>query len=150
MPGLGAAYNRQYAKAVVHFTVLVSLIVIAQRELWIFWLAATAFYTFTILDSYGSARAILREHQAGPEPIEEEAEKLNAPVWGGIIVLLGVVLLLNNLGVIRFNTLEKFWPLILIGSGIYLILDYLVKPQKTRGTVVRTNQVEGDDVNDGG
>jgi predicted membrane protein len=43
--------------------------------------------------------------------------------WGGVILFVGVVLLLDHLGVISAQGLWRFWPMILILAGIVNLLD---------------------------
>lgn len=43
--------------------------------------------------------------------------------WGGVILFVGVVLLLDHLGVISAEGLWRFWPMILVLAGIVNILD---------------------------
>lgn len=43
--------------------------------------------------------------------------------WGGVILFIGVVLLLDHLGVISAEGLWRFWPMILVVAGIVNILD---------------------------
>ena len=38
-----------------------------------------------------------------------------------VLIGLGVVFLLNNLGVLRFSIIFKFWPIALIAFGVYLL-----------------------------
>lgn len=44
-----------------------------------------------------------------------------AVVWGGLVGGAGVILLLDNLGLFRFNW-GVFWPVILIGWGLMMLL----------------------------
>jgi hypothetical protein len=43
--------------------------------------------------------------------------------WGGVILFVGVVLLLDHLGVISAAGLWRFWPMILVLAGLVNILD---------------------------
>jgi predicted membrane protein len=43
--------------------------------------------------------------------------------WGGVILFVGVVLLLDHLGLISAAGLWRFWPMILVLAGIVNILD---------------------------
>jgi hypothetical protein len=45
--------------------------------------------------------------------------------WGALIILVGVLLLLSNLGVFDFNVWNLFWPLTLIAVGLWLLLGIL-------------------------
>jgi phage shock protein C len=53
-------------------------------------------------------------------------------IWGGMLVLVGILLLINNLGLLPFRleviwrTVNAiFWPLVLIGLGVLLV--YLLR-----------------------
>lgn len=122
IPGIGAVYNRDYIKGVVHFSIFAGLIVIAEGVGFIFGLAAFAFYIFTIIDAYRSAEHINRMRLHTPEAQNGPSE-INFPLWGGILVLMGVLFLLDSLGAIRLQSIVAFWPLIFIGIGLYLILQ---------------------------
>jgi predicted membrane protein len=43
--------------------------------------------------------------------------------WGGVILFIGVVLLLDHMGVISAAGLWRFWPMILVLAGIVNLLD---------------------------
>jgi hypothetical protein len=42
------------------------------------------------------------------------------PAGAIILIALGVLLLLDNLGVLSFRWLGEFWPIVLIALGIWL------------------------------
>ncbi len=42
--------------------------------------------------------------------------------WGILIMVMGIVLLLQNMGLTRFIDWGKFWPLLLIGAGLALVI----------------------------
>lgn len=119
VPGIGAVCNREYEKAVVHFSVFAGLAYMGG-EVGIFGLAAFCFYVFTIIDAYRSADAIARR---GSQP-QPQNEQINLPVWGGLLVLMGVIFLLDNLGAISLRAAVRFWPLLLIFLGLYLVAGY--------------------------
>ncbi|GAB4241091.1 MAG: hypothetical protein Kow00109_16350 [Acidobacteriota bacterium] len=119
IPGIGAVYNGEYTKAVVHFAVFAGLVVLAESE-GIFGMAAASFYIFMIIDAYRSAEAA--EWRRSTQGAGEAA--MNFPIWGGVLILMGVVLLLDNLGAISLRAAARFWPLILVALGVYLLLQY--------------------------
>jgi hypothetical protein len=121
IPGIGAVYNREYIKAVVHLSVFAGLVIIAE-SVGIFGLLAFSFYVYTIFDSYRSAEIIARR---SPNEINQDQEEINLPFWGGIILLMGILFLLDNLGAISLRTAFRFWPMILIALGGYLIVKYV-------------------------
>lgn len=48
--------------------------------------------------------------------------RIGFPVAPVLLIASGVVFLLNNLGVLRFSQLFRWWPLLLIGLGVYMLL----------------------------
>ena len=70
VPGLGAVYNGQYVKAVIHFSVFASLVILGG-EIGIFVVGAISFYIFMLVDAYRSAQVIVRRWVAHPEIMEE-------------------------------------------------------------------------------
>lgn len=43
-------------------------------------------------------------------------------VWGGVLLLLGTALLLDNLEVVELGSVWKYWPFILVAIGIGKLL----------------------------
>ena len=127
IPGVGAIYNGQYAKGLVHaviFGVLISILNASPEGLqvifgillpvWVFYMAFEAYHT-------------ARKRVAG-EPVDEYSSIIsmgggagNAPVAGVVLVALGVVLLLHTLHIFDFEYLARYWPVLLIAAGVYLL-----------------------------
>ena len=126
IPGIGAVYNRQYTKAIAHIGIYAALWMIADAVDGIFVLATIAFWIFTIIDAYRSAQDILRRQVANPELIAgERDDEVKLPVWGIVLVAMGLIFFMNNLGFLNLRTfLRLAWPLLFIGAGAYLILYY--------------------------
>ena len=55
------------------------------------------------------------------------------PVGPVVMIGLGVIFLLNNLGLLRFSQVFKFWPVALIALGVYLLLDRSRRPSQEAG-----------------
>ncbi len=129
IPGVGAIYNGQYGKGVLHVVVLGLLISIlnsnAAGELEVligfmipFW------FLYMALEAYHTAKKRL----AG-EPVDEFSGLLQAsrgpgrvPVGPLLLIFLGVVFLLNTMGRLPLARILRYWPVLLIGAGIYLLL----------------------------
>ena len=124
IPGVGAIYNGQVVKAIVQVLIFGSLIGLSDRARspmdTIFGLGAAAFYFYMVIDSYQTAR----RKQLG-QPAEEWLgigdANLNAPTGAIVLILLGVLFLLDNLGVPIFADSGRFWPLLLIPVGVWLL-----------------------------
>ncbi len=133
IPGIGAVYNRQYSKAVVHFATFAGLILLADYGPEIFVLAVISFYVYTIVDAYRSAQYLLARRIQDPAFAESGDEEMRLPVWGGLLVLLGVLFFLSNLGVLSLREVTDVgWPLLFVAAGIYLILSYYLRPAEKR------------------
>jgi hypothetical protein len=129
--GVGAVYTGQYAKGLAHlatFALLVAGISASDsghsEALGIICgLGISFFYVYQIIDAVRSARAL----QAGlpaPDPYGLAAtfgggakiETSKIPMGAIVLILLGVLFLLNTMGLTEFG-LGRFWPLLLIALG---------------------------------
>ncbi|HVO57259.1 MAG TPA: DUF5668 domain-containing protein [Dongiaceae bacterium] len=121
-PGLGAIYNRQYNKGLIHIAIFASIILGLASDidgglksmLGIF-LAGFIFYT--AFEARQTANA-MNAGQQPPDPLESWSKE--RPVGPIILIGLGALFLLGNFHLFDFIHLGQFWPLILIGVGIYL------------------------------
>ena len=124
IPGVGAIYNGQIVKAMVQVLIFGSLIALSNRVHGpfdtIFGLGAAAFYFYMVIDSYQTAR----RKQLG-QPVEEWLGlgefKINAPVGEALLIGLGALFLLDNFGIPVFESISRFWPVILILIGLLMI-----------------------------
>jgi 4-hydroxybenzoate polyprenyltransferase len=119
-PGVGQVYNGQFAKAVFMLAALVgSIYGVVEVGPFPFAFCIPFAYFFNLIDAYRSA-VIINERAAGGVPLPEE-EGMESPLWGASLLLMGLVLLLNNLGWLRLAALARYWPVLLIvGGGILL------------------------------
>ncbi|MBI3932844.1 MAG: hypothetical protein HY317_05465 [Acidobacteria bacterium] len=119
-PGIGQVYNGQPAKALVFFFGLVgSIYATAEIGPFPFAFLIPFLYLYNILDAYRSAD-VLNARAAGGAAVAEE-DALESPAWGGGLVLLGLLLLLNNLGYLNLAALRDYWPVLLIVTGGVLL-----------------------------
>jgi hypothetical protein len=119
-PGVGQVYNGQFAKALFMFAAFVgSIYGAAEVGPFPFAFCIPFAYFFNLVDAYRSA-VIINERTLGgtPPPAEEGME---SPLWGASLLVMGLVLLLNNLGWLRLAALGRYWPVVLIvGGGVLL------------------------------
>ncbi len=128
IPGVGAIYNGQYAKGLVHFVVFGLIVSILNRHdvqgweplfgmmipVWIFYMAFEAYHTAQKrrdgerVDEFSSLIAM----NQGPGTF---------PVGGVILIVLGVLLLLDTTGVLSLDRLLRYWPAGLILLGVYML-----------------------------
>ena len=128
IPGVGAIYNAQYAKGLIHVVIFGLLISIANADSVgdmqrLFGMLAPAWVFYMAFEAYHTAK-----NRAEGRPTEEFSSVIpvhpGRPPIGPIVMIgLGIFFLLNNLGLIRFSLLFKFWPLALIGMGVYMLFE---------------------------
>jgi hypothetical protein len=128
IPGVGAIYNGQYAKGILHVVVFGGIISAlgsgaanGAEPLFGMLIALMGFYM--PIEAFRTARAMERG-----EPVDEFSGLLppghstgRSPAAGVVLIALGVIFLLQSLGFLRLNDLVRFWPLSLIAMGIYLL-----------------------------
>jgi TM2 domain-containing membrane protein YozV len=124
IPGVGAIYNGQVIKAMVQVLIFGSLIAVADRVGepmdTIFRLGAAAFYFYMVIDSYQTARA-KQLGQPAPEWFGLGDIKMNAPIGAALLIGLGALFLLDNLGIPVFHHIGRYWPVLLIVIGVILL-----------------------------
>lgn len=88
---------------------------------------ACTLYFWNLFDAYWTAQRINRSELPTPPPWPEEQrwESVTAPAWGVLLILVGAVFLLNNLGV-TWMTLDRAWPAVLMGLGIWLLVVFAI------------------------
>ena len=119
-PGIGQIYNGQPAKAFVFFFAWAfSIYGSAEISAMPFSLLIPFVYFYNLVDAYRSA-ASLNAQAVGAEPLPEDIS-FESPAWGGALILLGLLLLLNNLGLLHLAALVRFWPLLLIVAGVVFL-----------------------------
>ncbi|MEJ2006751.1 MAG: DUF5668 domain-containing protein [Acidobacteriota bacterium] len=124
IPGVGAIYNGQIVKAMVQVLLFGSLIALSNRLGGafgpIFGLGAAAFYFYMVIDSYQTAKA-KELGQPAAEWFGLSDMKMDAPIGAGLLIALGLLFLLDNLGIHVFSQIGKFWPVLLIAIGLVLL-----------------------------
>ena len=119
-PGLGQIYNGQINKAFAFFGgFVVSLFGAINIDPMPFALFIPFVVLFGLVDAARSAAAINNRFLGGKA--EPEDESLNSPVWGGVLVAGGLLLLLHNLGWLDIEWFKRYWPVLLIVAGLVFI-----------------------------
>jgi hypothetical protein len=124
VPGLGAVYNGQNIKALVHFAVIVGLWQTADiLHLMLFGMAGFFFYIYSIYDAHRSAQRLrMGEDLSGEDERLKQLLRENTHIWGSVLVGMGLLSALS-LFVSRWY-LYRLWPILLIGVGLYLLREY--------------------------
>ena len=127
LPGMGAVYNRQNIKAVVHFVAIIGLLQLTHVRVLsaVFALGAVLFYIYSIIDAYRTAQLIAAGES--PEADEERFKQTlvkRAPVVGVVLIVAGLLLVLQLVRPLSFITYARLLPVALIIFGGYLLTRY--------------------------
>ena len=133
LPGLGAAYNRQNFKAVAHFVGVVGLFQLTRIHALsgLFGLAGFAFYVYSIIDAYRTARRI--GEGESPEADEMRFKRQlakRAPLLGVTLIIAGLLLVIQILRPLSFITPARLIPVALIILGGYLLTNYFKRSRE--------------------
>jgi len=138
VPGLGAAYNGQTAKAIVHFAIFASFFQMAvlTQGMHFFVLGVLGSWLFAAVDACRTAQLM----RAGLSPDTEEdviARRLygNPVAWGVTLIIIGTVFLLHTLLNIQLPV-RQVLPVALVLLGAYMLFDYL-KRRRTSDRLIR-------------
>lgn len=137
IPGVGAIYNGQYAKGIVHVIVLGLLISILNAgaaggfepligfliPLWFFYMAFEAYHT-----ADKRQRGLPVDEFSSVFPMQ--ARRTRLPLGPVLLILVGVFFLLNTLEIVRLYQLVRWWPLFLIFLGAYLLYARTSRPSE--------------------
>jgi len=134
-PGLGAAYNGQTSKALVHFTIFAGFFQMATVTdgTLFFVLGGIGTWLFAAVDAVRTAQLI----RAGLAPDAENdaiARRLygNPLAWAVTMMTLGTIFLLHTIFGVRLPVRE-FMPVLLVLLGAYMLFDY-VRERRRRGS----------------
>ncbi len=131
IPGVGAIYNAQYVKGLIHVIVLGVLISIVSSGdaaggleplfgmmigVWVFYMAFEAYHT-------------AKKRQLG-QPVDEFSSLVSLRgqpsqflVAPAVLIAVGLLFLLNNMEIIRFSQIIRYWPIALIALGAYMLYE---------------------------
>src|SRR5215471_4331857 len=132
VPGLGAAYNGQTSKAIVHFAIFASFfqMAVVTDGMTFFVLGVIGTWLFAAVDACRTAQLL----RAGLTPDAEEdviARRLygNPIAWGVTLVALGLAFLSHTLLGVQFPV-RRTLPVALVILGSYMLFDYLKRRRR--------------------
>jgi len=131
IPGVGAIYNGQYAKGLIHavvFGIFISLLdshrfsgnleplLAILLSTWIFYMAFEAFHTAKIKQAGGRPSEV-----SGLMEFDHASGRF--PVGAVVLIGLGGILLLDTTNLVSIDRLLHLWPLGLILIGVYMLYE---------------------------
>ena len=130
IPGVGAIYNGQYLKGLVHaviFGLIISILNSADGSAGEPFLAMVmvGFIFYMPFEAYHTAK----RRQMGL-PVDEwssltgnrRVANRRLPAGPIVLIALGVMFLLDTLHLLDFRQISRYWPVLLIVVGIYMLM----------------------------
>jgi len=130
IPGLGAVYNGEYIKGLVHVAIFGGIIAALNTQMpegyeAFLGIVLSCFYLYMPIDAYRTARSRLAN---GPDAIETgDPGPVHKPTGAIVMIVIGVLFLLGNLGWLDREWIGKGWPIVLIALGIWMLWERLGK-----------------------
>jgi hypothetical protein len=128
IPGVGAIYNGQYAKGLVHVVIVGLIISVLSNDAArgfepLVGLMLAAFFFYMAFEAYHTARrrqlGLVVDEFSSLFPMRGGAHKF--PVAPILLIVLGVIFLLNNLDLFEMERVIRYWPVLLIALGAYML-----------------------------
>ncbi|HYK62764.1 MAG TPA: DUF5668 domain-containing protein [Bryobacteraceae bacterium] len=128
IPGVGAIYNGQYVKGLIHVVIIGLMISLLSNNSVagfepLVALLLSAFWIYMPFEAYHTAK-----HRRSGQPVDEVSSLIQVSPSGSkfpaapiILIALGTLLLLDNLGLLELRRALRYWPALLIAAGIYLL-----------------------------
>ncbi len=125
IPGLGAVYNGEYIKALVHVLIFGGIIALLSTDLpdaydVFLGIALGCFYCYMPIEAYRTARA---RQLGAPQPGDLAYGQRRRPLGAIALIILGILFLLANFGLLRTEWLTRGWPIGLIAIGVWILAD---------------------------
>jgi TM2 domain-containing membrane protein YozV len=129
LPGMGAFYNEQYGKGMIHLAIFLVLFISgvdgamsggAEAALWI---CVAGLWVYMPVDAYRTAKA----RQAG-ETVSDplDAYTKERPIGPILLIGAGLLLLLHNFDWFPWYRVSQFfWPAVLIAAGVLMMRNRL-------------------------
>jgi hypothetical protein len=140
IPGLGAVYNGEYVKALIHVLIFGGLIAAQSNEVSgsahaFLGVLLGCFYLYMPIEAYHTAKTRLESRGVGVPPAPSASEESggmfanhrHTPSGAIILIALGVFLLFANLGWLQWDWFSKAWPAALIVLGAWMLAERLRK-----------------------
>ncbi|HLX45588.1 MAG TPA: DUF5668 domain-containing protein [Bryobacteraceae bacterium] len=128
IPGVGAIYNGQYAKGLVHVIIIGLMISILDNNAAhglepLMGLLLAGFWMYMAFEAFHTAKkrqqGVAVDEFSSLIPMRGGASRF--PVAPVVLIALGVIFLLDNLDILDLRRMLRYWPVGLIALGAYML-----------------------------
>ena len=140
IPGVGAIYNGQYVKGLIHVVIFGLLVAVLNNgengdleplfgmmtAVWFFYMAFEAYHT-------AKKRLLGLPVDEFSSLFPRRGEPARFPVAPIFLIADGLLFLLNNLEILRFSQIIRYWPIALIALGVYMLYERLIASERRGG-----------------
>jgi LiaI-LiaF-like transmembrane region/B-box zinc finger len=143
IPGVGAIYNGQYAKGLVHAVIFGLMISILDSQAIhglepLFAILLGVFVLYMPFEAYHTARR--RNNGEAVEEFSSLFHSAGGHSTGALaLIVVGSIFLLNTLGIVEMRQIMRFWPILLIALGVNML--------RSRMSAAERNTAVSDDPN---
>src|SRR5579875_2357646 len=130
IPGVGAIYNSQYVKGLVHVVIFALIVSVLSSDVSgpsdaFLGILLAAFIIYMPFEAYHTAK----KRQLGV-PVDELSSLVGPHRYGSrfpigpiVLIAIGVLFLLDTLHLLEFREIGRFWPVLLIALGAYMLYN---------------------------
>lgn len=133
LPGLGAFYNEQYGKGMIHLAIFLVLFIIGVNGQMsggayvAIWICVGILYFYMPIDALRTAQA-KRSGQVLSDPLDSFSKE--RPIGPMLLIGAGILLLLNTFDWFPWYRISQFFfPAILIGVGLLMFRNRMDRKQ---------------------
>jgi hypothetical protein len=141
IPGVGAIYNGQYAKGLIHVIIIGLMISILDNNAAhglepLMGLLLAGFWMYMPFEAFHTAKkrqqGVAVDEFSSLIPMRGGASRF--PVAPVVLIALGVIFLLDNLDILDLRRMLRYWPVGLIALGAYMLYLRMVPPPDSTKT----------------
>jgi hypothetical protein len=135
IPGVGAIYNGQYAKGLIHVIIIGLMISILSNGAAsglepLLSLLLAGFWAYMAFEAFHTAKRRMQgqtvDEFSSLIPMRGGSSKF--PVAPVVLISLGVIFLLDNLDIVDLRRMLRYWPVLLIALGAYMLYLRMAGP----------------------
>ena len=136
IPGVGAIYNGQYVKGLIHVIILGILISIVSSDASaglgpLFGMLIAVWWAYMAFEAYHTAKKRQFGHHVDEfsSIVPLHSSRRGFPAGPVILIGFGVLFLMNTMDILRFDRMVRYWPILLIVLGAYMLYERITGPE---------------------